>query len=152
VTDGDVILGRIDPGQFAGGKIKLEARFARESIQSEIATPLGIETVIAAAGIAEIVDETMASAARVHAVENGKDTGDRSLIVTGGAAPLHAARLAEKLGIEQVIVPVGAGVGSAHGFLLAPIAYEVVRIRLMRLESLDVSGPGHMRLCWLMRF
>lgn len=87
---------------------------------------------------AEMVDETMASAARVHAVEHGKETADRGLIVTGGAAPLHAARLAEKLGIEQVIVPVGAGVGSAHGFLRAPIAYEVVRTRLMRLETLDI--------------
>lgn len=140
VTDGDVVLGRIDPGHFAGGKIELDAGLAAEAIQSDIAIPLGTETVIAAAGIAEIVDETMASAARVHAVENGKDTADRGLIVTGGAAPLHAARLAEKLGIERVIVPVGAGVGSAHGFLCAPIAYEVVRTRLMRLETLDVEA------------
>ena len=140
VTDGDVLLGRIDPEQFADGKIKLEARLARETMQSDIAAPLGVETVIAAAGVAEIVDETMASAARVHAVEHGKDIADRSLIVTGGAAPLHAARLAEKLGIAQVIVPIGAGVGSAHGFLRAPMAYEVVRTRLMRLESLDVEA------------
>ncbi len=139
VTDGDVLLGRIDPGHFAGGKIELDADLATQAIQSDIATPLGIEAVIAAAGVAEIVDETMASAARVHAVENGKDTADRGLIVTGGAAPLHAARLAEKLGIERVIVPVGAGVGSAHGFLCAPIAYEVVRTRLMRLETTDVA-------------
>lgn len=140
VTDGDVLLGRIDPEHFAGGKIELDVALASQAIQSDIATPLGAKTVIAAAGIAEMVDETMASAARVYAVEHGKETADRGLIVTGGAAPLHAARLAEKLGIEQVIVPVGAGVGSAHGFLRAPIAYEVVRTRLMRLETLDIEA------------
>ncbi len=140
VTDGDVLLGRIDPEHFAGGKIELDVALASQAIQSDIATPLGAETVIAAAGIAEMVDETMASAARVHAVEHGKETADQGLIVTGGAAPLHAARLAEKLGIEQVIVPVEAGVGSAHGFLRAPIAYEVVRTRLMRLETLDIEA------------
>jgi N-methylhydantoinase A len=92
---------------------------------------------VAARGIAEIVDETMASAARVHAVENGKDTAERTLIAFGGAAPLHAARLARKLGITRVVIPRDAGVGSAHGFLSAPIAYEVVRTRLSRLDQLD---------------
>ena len=91
----------------------------------------------AARGIAEIVDETMASAARVHAVENGKDTAGRTLIAFGGAAPLHAARLAGKLGIERVVIPPDAGVGSAHGFLDAPIAYEVVRTLVVRLDALD---------------
>ena len=81
---------------------------------------LGMARAEAARGIAEIVDETMASAARVHAVENGKDTAGRTLIAFGGAAPLHAARLAQKLGIRRVVVPVDAGVGSAHGFLMAP--------------------------------
>jgi N-methylhydantoinase A len=93
----------------------------------------------AARGIAEIVDETMASAARVHAVENGQDTAGRTLIALGGAAPLHAARLAGKLGIERVVIPPDAGVGSAHGFLDAPIAYEVVRTLLVRLDALDQS-------------
>ncbi len=137
VTDADVVLGRIDPGNFAGGKITLDAASAEAAIEKAISGPLGLENAIAAAGISEIVDETMASAARVHAVENGKDTGGRTLIAMGGAAPLHCARLAEKLDIDRIIVPVGAGVGSAHGFLRAPIAYEVVRTRLMRLDSLE---------------
>lgn len=137
VTDADVVLGRIDPENFAGGKIALDAARARAAIETGISAPLGMETVFAAAGVSEIVDETMASAARVHAVENGKDTAERTLIAMGGAAPLHCARLAEKLGIDRVIVPVGAGVGSARGFLRAPIAYEVVRTRLMRLDDLD---------------
>ena len=93
----------------------------------------------AAAGVAEIVDETMASAARVHAVENGKDTAERTLIAFGGAAPLHAARLARKLGMKKIVVPVGAGVGSAFGFLRAPIAYEVVRTRHLRLDLFDAK-------------
>ncbi len=75
----------------------------------------------------------------MHAVENGKDTADRALIAFGGAAPLHAARLARKLGMKQVIVPVGAGVGSAFGFLRASIAYEVVRTRHMRLDMFDAK-------------
>jgi N-methylhydantoinase A len=79
----------------------------------------------------------MASAARVHAVENGKDMVGRTLIAFGGAAPLHAARLAQKLGISRVVIPVGAGVGSAHGFLQAPISYEVVRSRLVALDAYD---------------
>ena len=91
----------------------------------------------AARGIAEIVDETMASAARVHAVENGKETSGRTLIAFGGAAPLHAVRLAQKLGIRRVVVPPDAGVGSALGFLGAPIAYEVVRTLLVRLDALE---------------
>jgi N-methylhydantoinase A len=94
----------------------------------------------AARGIAEIVDETMASAARVHAVENGKDTAGRTLIAFGGAAPLHAARLAQKLGIGRVVIPPDAGVGSAHGFLDAPIAYEVVRTLLLRVDRLDTGA------------
>ncbi len=136
VTDADAALGRLDPARFAGGSIPLEMDRATAAL-ARVGGPLGLDAAGAAAGIAEIVDETMASAARVHAVENGKDTADRTLIAFGGAAPLHAARLARKLGMARVVVPVGAGVGSAHGFLRAPIAYEVVRTRHLRLDGLD---------------
>ena len=138
VTDADTALGRLDPTRFAGGAIPLHREKAEAALQS-IARPLRTDALGAAAGVAEIVDETMASAARVHAVENGKDTADRALIAFGGAAPLHAARLARKLGMKQVIVPVGAGVGSAFGFLRAPIAYEVVRTRHLRLDMFDAK-------------
>ncbi|MBT6273487.1 MAG: hydantoinase/oxoprolinase family protein, partial [Chromatiales bacterium] len=144
VTDADVVLGRIDPDRFADGKIQLAGDAAAESIDRDIGQPLAMSVATAAAGIAEIVDETMASAARVHAVENGKDTNGRMLIATGGAAPLHAARLAQKLGIDSVVVPVGAGVGSAHGFLHAPIGYEVVRTRFMRLEAFDSGAVNEL--------
>ncbi|MBT3333132.1 MAG: hydantoinase/oxoprolinase family protein [Rhodospirillaceae bacterium] len=137
VTDGDAVLGRIDPSRFAGGKVTLEPAQAAAAIDRDIGDALGTETNIAAAGISEIVDEHMANAARVHAIENGKDMVDRSLVAFGGAAPLHATRLAEKLGINRVIVPQGAGVGSAIGFLRAQISYEMVRTRYMDLREFD---------------
>jgi N-methylhydantoinase A len=138
VTDADTALGRLDPQRFAGGAIPLHRDKAEAALQS-LAGALGTDAIGAAAGVAEIVDETMASAARVHAVENGKDTADRTLIAFGGAAPLHAARLARKLGMKKIVVPVGAGVGSAFGFLRAPIAYEVVRTRHLRLDLFDAK-------------
>ena len=137
VTDADATLGRLDPSRFAGGSIGLDASKAAAAVAGRVAAPLGMAPLQGAVGIAEIVDETMANAARVHAVENGKDTAGRAMIAFGGAAPLHAARLAQKLGIDRVVVPVGAGVGSAHGFLRAPIGYEVVRSRHMRLDAFD---------------
>jgi N-methylhydantoinase A len=140
VTDADAALGRLDPARFAGGSIALDAGKAEAAVGARVAQPLGMAVRQGAVGIAEIVDETMANAARVHAVENGKDTAGRAMIAFGGAAPLHAARLAQKLGIARVVVPVGAGVGSAHGFLRAPIAYEVVRSRHMRLDAFDAAA------------
>jgi N-methylhydantoinase A len=139
VTDADVLLGRIDLTRFAGGKIALDPTRALQAVTETIAAPLTMPVLEAARGIAEIVDETMASAARVHAVENGKETSGRTLIAFGGAAPLHAVRLAQKLGIRRVVVPPDAGVGSALGFLGAPIAYEVVRTLLVRLDALEQS-------------
>jgi N-methylhydantoinase A len=86
----------------------------------------------------------MANAARVHAIESGKDLRPRTLIAFGGAAPLHAARVAEKLGIGRVLIPTNAGVGSAVGLLRAPVAYEVVRGRLMRLSSFDADAVNRL--------
>ncbi len=137
VTDADVVLGRIDPVRFAGGKIALDPARAEDAVAHHIGATLAMSARDSARGIAEIVDETMASAARVHAVENGKETSGRTLIAFGGAAPLHAVRLAQKLGMHRIVVPPGAGVGSAFGFLGAPIAYEVVRTLLVRLDALD---------------
>jgi N-methylhydantoinase A len=137
VTDADVVLGRIDPGRFSGGKISLDPVRAHDAVLADVGARLDMHAEEAARGIVEIVDETMASAARVHAVENGKDTVGRTMIAFGGAAPLHAARLAQKLGIARVVIPVDAGVGSAHGFLDAPIAYEVARTFLIQLGGLN---------------
>ncbi len=134
VTDADVVLGRLDPGYFAGGSIKLSSDKAGGAVDKAVGTPLGLDRLDAAFGISEIVEENMANAARVHAVERGKELQDRTMIAFGGAAPIHAARLAEKLGIRRVLVPSGAGVGSAVGFLMAPVAYEVVRSRYIQLD------------------
>jgi N-methylhydantoinase A len=137
VTDADLLLGWIDPARFAGGHIGLDPAAAGAACRATVAGPLSLPTEQAALGIVEIVTETMASAARVHAVENGKETAGRTMIAFGGAAPLHAAHMAQKLGMHRVLVPVGAGVGSAHGFLGAPIGYEVVRTRLVGLDAFD---------------
>ena len=138
ITDADVALGKIDPVSFAGGKVPLFPEKSETAIMQDVGIPLGVPDVVTAAfGITEMVDETMSNAARVHAVEQGKVANEYSLIAFGGAAPLHAGRLAEKLGIDRIVVPTDAGVGSAVGFLKAPIAYEVVRSRNMRLAAFD---------------
>jgi N-methylhydantoinase A len=141
VTDANVTLGRIDPDNFAGGTMKLDAALSASAIESDVGTPLSLSTLGAAFGISEVVEENMANAARVHAVERGKEIRDRTLVAFGGGAALHAARLARKLNIDEVIVPVAAGVGSAVGFLQAPVAYEVVRSRYARMdETVDTAG------------
>src|SRR5882672_5413086 len=142
VTDADVVLGRLDPGYFAGGSIKLSPDKAGGAVDKSVGKPLGLVRLDAAFGISEIVEENMANAARVHAVERGKELQDRTMIAFGGAAPIHAARLAEKLGIRRVLVPSGAGVGSAVGFLMAPVAYEVVRSRYVQLDD-DKFDPAY---------
>src|SRR5882757_5111346 len=142
VTDADVVLGRLDPGYFAGGTIKLSPEQAGAAVDKAVGTPLGLKRLDAAFGVSEIVEENMANAARVHAVERGKELQDRTMIAFGGAAPIHAARLAEKLGIRRVLVPSGAGVGSAVGFLMAPVAYEVVRSRYVQLDD-DKFDPAY---------
>ncbi|WP_226781309.1 hydantoinase/oxoprolinase family protein [Oceaniglobus trochenteri] len=137
VTDADLVLGKIDPEVFAGGSIRLDAALAESVLDCDIAGPGGLARTTAALGIVEIAEENMANATRVHAAERGKDATDRTLIAFGGAAPLHAARLAEKLGIARVIVPRDAGVGSALGFLRAPVAYELVRSRFVQMARFD---------------
>jgi N-methylhydantoinase A len=140
VTDADLVLGRIDPATFSGGKMPLDGPAATSAIAERIGTKLDLAAEHAALGISEMVDENMASAARVHAIESGKDVRSRTLIAFGGAAPLHAARVAEKLGIGRVLIPANAGVGSAVGLLRAPVAYEIVRGRLMRLSGFDPAS------------
>ena len=135
VTDADVTLGWIDAQGFAGGTITLDADAARTAIEAGPGSALGLDALDGAHGIAEVVVENMANAARVHAVERGKTLGDRTLIAFGGAAPVHAVRLAEKLGIARILIPRSAGVGSAVGFLRAPVAYEVVRSLYAALDG-----------------
>ena len=137
VTDADVVLGRIDPGLFAGGAIALDRHRAETAIAGSVGSKLALDAQAAALGISEMVDEGMSNAARTHAVEWGKGLGGRTVIAFGGSAPIHAARVAGKLELDRFLVPGDAGVGSAVGFLLAPISYEVVRSRYMRLSGFD---------------
>jgi N-methylhydantoinase A len=139
VTDADVVLGKIEPAHFAGGAITLSPEKAATALDDSIAEALALSTPMAAHGVGEIVDENMANAARVHSVERGVVIADHTMVAFGGAAPLHAARLAEKLGLARVIVPADAGVGSAVGFLRAPAAYELVHSRFMRLDRFELK-------------
>jgi N-methylhydantoinase A len=150
VTDANLALGKIDPAYFAGGKIKLDELGARSALQKSIGDPLGLKDFWPAAGVAEIVEENMANAARVHAVELGRDIASCTMIAFGGGAPLHACRLAEKVGVRRIIVPKGAGVGSAIGFLRAPVAYEITRSAAVSLESFD-SGRVNALLAQMTR-
>jgi N-methylhydantoinase A len=142
VTDADLVLGRIDPAGFSGGRMALDRDAAEAAIRNEVAEPLSLALELAALGVSEIVDENMTNAARVHAIESGKDARGRTLVAFGGAAPLHATRIAEKLGLDRVLVPAQAGVGSAVGFLRAPIAYEIVRSALQRLDAFDAAAAN----------
>jgi len=139
VTDADLRLGYVYAEKFAGGGISLNAAAADQALQQGVATPLGLDLDMAAFGISEVVDENMAAAARTHAAEFGLDLSHRDMVAFGGAAPLHAARLGEKLGVARIVVPTQAGVGSAVGFLLAPVAYEVVRSRHQSLRALQTD-------------
>ena len=136
VTDADLILGRLDGPGFAGGTIPLNPDDAVTALE----THLKMDAQTAAFGLSEVVDENMANAARVHAVENGEDLAGYTMIAFGGAAPLHAGRLCEKLGIARLIVPPGAGVGSAIGFLRAPYSFEATRSVYMRLDGFDPAA------------
>ena len=137
VTDADTVMGRLDAERFAGGTMRLEEAAAARAVETDVGRALGMDTATAAFGICEVVDENMAAAARAHAAEWGKSLADRTLIAYGGAAPLHAVRLADKLGLDRIIIPAGAGVGAAVGFLAAPVSYEVARSRYMRLSDFD---------------
>ncbi len=159
VTDADLVLGKLDPESFAGGSIQLHPDASRSALRDHIGDTLDMDAVEAAFGVAEVVDENMANAARVHAVENGEDLSEYTMIAFGGAAPLHAGRLCEKLGVDRLLVPPGAGVGSAIGFLRAPFSFEANRSVYMKLSDfapdriktllsdLKAEATGFVRTC-----
>ena len=142
VTDADLVLGKLDPDGFAAGTIQLYPDSSVKALKNHLGDTLDMPALEAAWGLAEVVDENMANAARVHAVENGEDLSEYTMIAFGGAAPLHAARLCEKLGVDRCLVPQGAGVGSAIGFLRAPFSFEANRSVFMRMSEFDTDRVG----------
>jgi N-methylhydantoinase A len=139
VTDANLLLGRYDPATFAGGAMALHPDASRAAMDKTLGT-LNLAPEMAALGVVEVVDENMANAARVHAIESGKGYEGRAVIAFGGGGPVHGYRVAEKIGVNRLLVPSGAGVGSAIGFLRAPVGYEVVRSLYQRFRSFDVAA------------
>ncbi|MDR9780394.1 hydantoinase/oxoprolinase family protein [Rhizobium redzepovicii] len=144
VTDADLILGKLDPDNFAGGAIPLSIEASRKAMSDDIGAVIGLDPEASAYGTCEMVDENMANAGRVHTVENGKNISDFTMITFGGAGPLHAARLCEKMGISTFLVPLGAGVGSAIGFLKAPFGYESVRSAVFNLSHFEYAEANRL--------
>lgn len=136
VTDADLILGYLNANFFLGGEIKLDPELARAALANKLARPLNLTVDRAAWGVHEVVNENMANAARMHLVEKGLDPRRFSLVAFGGAGPVHAYQVAQKLRLETIVVPPGAGVCSAFGFLLAPMAFDLSRSYIVRLEEL----------------
>ena len=144
VTDADVAIGLIDPEGFAGGSMTLRPDLSLEALQGSVGGKIGLTPEMSAYAVYEMVCENMASAARAHTVERGVVAADHTIIASGGAAPLHVARVAEKIGAPRVIIPANAGVGSAVGFLAAPVSYEIVRSNYMRLDAFDAASATAM--------
>ncbi|WP_304813547.1 hydantoinase/oxoprolinase family protein [Falsiroseomonas sp.] len=140
VTDANLALGRYEPDLFAGGALKLHVQPALDALDVHVGRGLGLAPEMAGLGVVEMVDENMANAARVHAIESGKGYDGRGIIAFGGGGPVHGYRVAEKIGVDRVLVPSGAGVGSAIGFLRAPVGYEVVKSLYQRFRTFDVNA------------
>lgn len=138
VTDADLLIGYLNPDYFADGSIKLDADAARMAYEP-LAESLNLSVERMAWGVHELVNENMAAAARVHAAERGLEIARYSMVATGGAGPVHACGVAHKLGLKHVIVPPMAGVGSAFGFMTAPISFDFTRTYVSLLGGLDLN-------------
>ena len=139
VTDADLLLGYLDENYFLGGEMKLDKEAARRGIEEKISKPLGVPFIQALWGIHELINETMAGAAKTHIAEKGGNPKVVTLAAFGGAGPVHAYGLAKKLGAPRLIVPPNAGVGSALGFFTAPRAFDLVRSHKVVLMEADIN-------------
>jgi N-methylhydantoinase A len=138
VTDADLLIGYLNPDYFADGTIPLDVAAAHTAYEP-LAESLNLSVDRLAWGVHQLVNENMAAAARVHAAERGLEIRRYSMVTTGGAGPVHACGVAEKLGLKHVIVPPLAGVGSAFGFMTAPISFDFTRSYVSRLDSLNLA-------------
>jgi len=139
VTDADLLLGYLNPDYFAGGTIAIDVAAARAAV-ARLADTVKLPLIDVAWGIHDIVNESMASAARVHVAERGRDPRDAALLCTGGAGPVHACHVARKLGVREVICPPSAGVASALGLLVAPARVDRVATVGIRLDRGDPAA------------
>jgi N-methylhydantoinase A len=139
LTDANLVLGYLDPAFFLGGNMKLDKEGAERAIARHVAEPLRLETLRAAWGIHDIISEDVARAFRIHATERGFDYRAGSMVAFGGSGPLHALSIARKLKIPRVVFPVAAGVMSALGLLVSPLAFEMARSRRVHVEDIDAA-------------
>ncbi|MFH1489991.1 MAG: hydantoinase/oxoprolinase family protein, partial [Pseudomonadota bacterium] len=139
VTDADLLLGYLDENYFLGGDMKLDKEAAGRGVEERISGPLGVSFIQAVWGIHDLINETMAGAARTHIAEKGGNPRVVTVAAFGGAGPVHAYGLAKKLGAPGLIVPPNAGVGSALGFFTAPRAFDLVRSHKAALDEADFA-------------
>ena len=144
VTDADLLLGYLDAGNFLGGDMALDVDASAAAIKARIADPLGLSVTEAAWGIHETVNENMAQATGIHALEKGKRADRFVMVPIGGAGPVHACQVARKLRMRSVICPLGAGVASAFGFLASPMSFEFVQASVAALDDLDAATLADM--------
>ena len=135
VSDANLILGYLDPAYFLGGRLALDRGAAEHAVRRRIAEPLGIDLAAAAWGIHSIVNGNMAAAARLHILERNRDPRDFTLFISGGAAPAHAAAVARLMGVRSLLFPLGIGVASAMGALVAPLSFSFSRTYLTDLDT-----------------
>jgi len=139
VTDADLVLGYLDPDFFLGGTMALDIELSKKAIEEKIARPLGTTMVEAAFGIHDLINETMAAAAKTHIAEKGGNPNVVTMSAFGGAGPVHAYGLARKIGASSILVPPLAGVGSALGFFTAPVAFDLSRSHRVALDDADFN-------------
>jgi N-methylhydantoinase A len=139
VTDADLLLGYLDPDYFLGGTMVLDKEAAKVAMETKVARPLGTSVVEAAFGIHDLINETMAAAAKTHIAEKGGNPNIVTVSAFGGAGPVHAYGLAKKIGAPRILVPPLAGVGSALGFFTAPVAFDLTRSHRVALDDADLK-------------
>jgi len=139
VTDADLLLGYLDADYFLGGTMQLDAAAAQRGIEERVAKPLGISAIEAVWGIHDLINETMAAAAKTHLAERGGNPRLVTVAAFGGAGPVHAYGLGHKLGAPRLVVPPNAGVGSALGFFTAPRAFDLVRSHKVPFATADMK-------------
>jgi len=138
-ADADLLLGYLDPDYFLGGTMPLDRAASEKAMAAKVAGPLGTSVEEAAFGIHDLINETMAAAAKTHIAEKGGNPNIVTISAFGGAGPVHAYGLAKKIGAPRILVPPLAGVGSALGFFTAPVAFDLTRSHRVALDDANLT-------------